>query len=74
MTYSRVAKSDEEFAIQAYITRLNNESMKFSLGSSDISDIEGLIAKAHKLSETLEMSRSWASRPQYYDQKRVEPD
>ena len=71
-SYSCMAKPDEEFVIQAYIIGLNNESMKLALGSNNISDIESLIVKAHKLSETLEMSRSRMPRPQYYDQKRME--
>ena len=29
MAYSCVAKPDEDFAIQVYIARLNNKSMKF---------------------------------------------
>ena len=64
---SCVAKPDEEFAIQAYIAGLNNESIRFALGSSDISDMERLIVRAYKLFETLEMSRSRAHRPEYYN-------
>ena len=49
MAYSCVAKPDENFAIQAYIAGLNNESMWFALCSNDITDMEGLIAKAYRL-------------------------
>ena len=65
--YSFVAKPDEEFVVQAYIVGLSNESMKFALGSSDIFDMHGFIARAYKLFETLEMSHSRAPHPQYYD-------
>ena len=61
--YSYVAKFDEEFAIQAYIVGLHHESMKFALGSNDIFDMQSLIARVHKLSKTLEMSRSQAPCP-----------
>ena len=48
--------------------------MKFALGSSDISNMEWLIARANKLSETLKMSHSRAPHPQYYDRRKMEPD
>ena len=46
-----MAKPNEDFTIQAYIVGLNNESLKFTLCSNDITNMKGLIAKAHRLLE-----------------------
>ena len=70
--YFCVAKLDEDFAIQDYIARLDNESMRFALCSSDITDMDGLIAKAHRLSDVQEMSHNWAPHPQHYKNRRVD--
>ena len=72
--YSCVAKPDEDFAIQAYIARVDNESMKFAFCGNDVTDMEMLINKAHKLSDTQEMSQNRALRRQQYDRRRVELD
>ena len=72
--YSCVAKLDEDFAIQAYIARLSNESIRFTLCSNDITNMERFIAKAHRLSDAQEMSHCRAFRPQHYENRRVEPD
>ena len=47
---------NEEFVIQAYIAKVANESIQLALGNSDMTDIEGLINKAHKLFDMQEMS------------------
>ena len=62
-----VANPDKDFAIQVFIAGVKNKSMKFALCSNDVIDMVGLIAKAHKLFDTQEMSRSWAPRPQQYE-------
>ena len=47
-TYSYVEKPDEDFAIQAYIAGVSNESMKFALCGNDVIDIKGLISRPIK--------------------------
>ena len=66
-TYSCVANPNEQFAIQAYIVGVANESIQLALCANDVTDMEGLINKAHKLSNTQEMSQNQAPRTKQYD-------
>ena len=72
--YSCLIDPNEEFAIQAYIVGVTNESVQLALCGNDVTDMEGLINKAYKLSDMQEMSQNWAPRMQEYDQKRVNPN
>ena len=51
-TYSCVANPNEEFVIQAYIVGVANENVQLSLCGNDVGDMESLINKAYKLSDT----------------------
>ena len=64
VAYSCVTNPNEEFAIQAYIVGVSNESVQLALCGNDVADMEGLINKAYKLSDTQEMSKNWGSRTQ----------
>ena len=72
IAYSCVTNPDEDFAIQAFTTWVNNESVQYVLCGADVTNMEELIAKAQKLSETQEMRRSWTPYSQSYDQNKVE--
>ena len=56
--YSCVTNPNEKFAIQSYIARVTNESVQLALCGNDVTDMEGLINKAYKLSNTQEMSQN----------------
>ena len=47
--YSCVTNPNEEFAIQAYIVRVANESVQLALCGNDVADMENLINKAYKM-------------------------
>ena len=51
-TYSCVANPNEELAIQAYVAGIANENVQLSLCDNDVGDMESLINKAYKLSDT----------------------
>ena len=50
--YSCVTNPNKEFAIQAYITGVANESIQLALCGNDVEDMEDLINKAYKISDT----------------------
>ena len=57
--YSCVANPDEDFAIVIKVfTAGVNESVQCALCGTYVTDMEGLIAKAHKLSNMQEMSHN----------------
>ena len=58
---------NEEFTIQAYIARVANESGQLALCGNDVTNMEGLINKAYKLSDTQEMNQNRAPYTQQYD-------
>ena len=57
-TYSCATNPNEELAIQAYVSRVANENIQFSLCSNDVGSMESLISKAYKLSDTQKMNRN----------------
>ena len=73
-TYLCVANPNEELAIQAYVAGVANENVQLSLCSNDVGDMESLINKAYKLSDTQEMNRNRASRVHQNDQRRIDHD
>ena len=50
--YSCVVNLVKDIAIQAFTSGVSNESMQYALCDADVTDIEGLIAKAYKLFDT----------------------
>ena len=52
VAYSCVTNPNEEFAIQAYIAGVTNESMQLALCGNDVEDMESLINKAYMLFDT----------------------
>ena len=72
--YSCVTNPNEEFAIQAYVARVANESVYLALCSNDVESMESLINMTYKLSDTQEMSRNRTSRIQQNDQRRMDND
>ena len=74
MTYSFVANPNEKLAIQAYVAGVANENVQMSLCDNDVGDMESLINKAYKLSNTQEMNRNWAPRVHQNDQKMIDHD
>ena len=72
--YSCVTNPNEEFAIQAYVVGVANESVQLALCGNDVEDMKSLINKAYKLSNTQEMSRNQTSRTQQYGQRRIDTD
>ena len=73
-TYSCVTNPNEEFAIQAYVVGVTNESVQLALCGNDVEDMESLINKAYKLSDMQKMSKNRTSRTQQYDQRRIDID
>ena len=51
-TYSCIANPNEDLAIQAFIAGVANENVQLSLSGTDVGDMESLINKAYKLSDT----------------------
>ena len=72
--YSCVTNLDKEFAIQAYVAGVANESVQLALCDNDVIDMDGLINKAHKLFDMQEMSQNRAPRTRQYDHIRIEPN
>ena len=62
--YSCVTNPNDEFAIQAYVVEVANESVQLALCSNDVESMESLINRVYKLSDTQEMSRNRTSRIQ----------
>ena len=62
--YSCVTNPNEEFAIQASVAGVANESVQLALCSNDVESMENLINRAYKPSDTQEMSRNRTSRIQ----------
>ena len=56
MAYSCVTNPNEDLAIQAFVARVSNESMKFAFCGNGVNNMKELIAKTHKLSDIQEMS------------------
>ena len=56
--YSCVSNPNEELTIQAYVAGVTNESVQLALCSNDVEDMESMINKAYKLSDTQEMSKN----------------
>ena len=50
--YSCVTNPNEEFAIQAYVVGVTNESVQLVLCGNAVEDMENLINKMYKLSDT----------------------
>ena len=50
--YSCVANPNEDFSIQAFMVGVNNESMQYAFCGADVTDMEGFVAKVHKLTNT----------------------
>ena len=73
-TYSCIANPNEELAIQAYVTGVAKENSQLSLCDNDLGDMESLISKAYKLSDTQEMNRNRASHVHQSDQRRIDHD
>ena len=57
-TYSCVANLDKDFSIHAFTTGVNNENVQYAFCGVDVTSMEGLIGKAHKLFNTQETSHS----------------
>ena len=74
VAYSCVTNPNEEFVIQADLAGVANENVQLTLCGNDMTDMEGLINKAHKLFDMQEMSQNRAPCTQQYDQKRVDLD
>ena len=72
--YSCVTNPNEEFAIQAYVVGVANESVQLALCSNDIESMESLINKAYKLFDTQEMNRNRIPHAHQTDQRRVDND
>ena len=72
--YSCVTNPNEEFAIQAYVVRVANESVQLALCSNDVEDMESMINKAYKLFDTQEMSKNRTFCTQQNDQRRMDND
>ena len=51
-TYSCVANPNKDLAIQAFVAGITNENVQLSLSGTDVGDMESLINKAYKLSDT----------------------
>ena len=73
-TYSCITSLNEKFAIQAYIAGVANESVQLALCGNYVEDMEGLINKAYKLSNTQEMNKNRAPHTQQYDKRRMDID
>ena len=73
-TYSCVTNLNEELAIQAYVAGVANENVQLSLCSNDVGNMENLINKAYKLSNTQKMNINCAPRVHQNDQRRVDQD
>ena len=73
-TYSCVANTNEELAIQAYVAGVANENVQLSLCGNDVGDMESLINKAYKLFDTQEMNKNRALRVHQNDQRRSDYD
>ena len=56
--YSCVTNPNEEFVIQVYVAGVANESVQLALCSNDVENMQSLINRAYKLSDTQEMSRN----------------
>ena len=54
-TYSCVTNPNEDFSIQAFTIGLTSENVKYAFCRANVVDMEELIAKAQKLSETEQM-------------------
>ena len=61
-------------AIYAFIAGVANENVQLSLSGTDVGDMESLINKAYKLSDTQEMNRNRALRTHQNDQRRSDND
>ena len=72
--YSCVTNPNEEFAIQANVAGVANESVQLALYSNDVESMETLINRAYKLSDIQEMSRNRATRIQQNDQRMMDND
>ena len=72
--YSCVANPNEDLAIQAFIAGVANENVQLSLSGTDVGDMESLINKAYKLSDTQEMNKNRAPRSHQSDQRRSDND
>ena len=72
--YSCVTIPNEEFAIQAYVAGVAYESVQLVLCSNNVEDMESLINKVYKLSDTQEMSKNLMLRTQQNDQRRMDND
>ena len=73
-TYSCVANPNEDLAIQAFVAGIVNENVQLSLSGTDVGDMESLINKAYKLSDTQEMNKIRAPRTHQSDQRRSDND
>ena len=73
-TYSCVANPNEDLAIQAFVAGIVNENVQLPLSGTDLGDMESLINKAYKLSNTQEMNKNQAPRTHQSDQRRSDND